>query len=914
LSKQEEAKKTKNKNKNKNKKGKVVKTSFKFFFRTAFILTLLFFFTVAGLGLNAVVSCIKEAPEFDPQHFQQPLTSYIYDIHGEEVTRLHDGHNRIEVPLNEIPKDLQHAFISIEDERFYDHIGISVKDIGRALIYNLRQQRLIDHGASTITQQLIKNTILTPERTFRRKIQEAWLALKMEQEYSKDEIMEFYLNIIYFDQLAYGVEAAAQTYFGKNARDLTLAESAMLAGIPRSPSNYSPRRDFDAAKRRQELVLNKMAEYDYISSQEARQAKEETIELADPPKRTYKHPYFIDYVEREAREILEDLDIYEDPSLALNRAGLKIYTTLEPETQETVENIVDNEEYYPTTIEDEEGKLQPQSAAVLAEPDTGHLKALVGGRDYGLHNQSLRFLSTRQPGSAIKPVLAYAPAMEEGIMYPGTVLYDVPTTFGDYTPRNYDRAFLGPVTMREALYRSRNVTAVQAYEKISPQVGIDYAQRLGITSIDDRDIGGLSLVLGGFTYGTKPIDMAQAFGVFANQGIKTPLTSILEITDAEGNTLYRHNPSPELVISETTAFMITDVLKDVSTRGTASRLYNEAGGRPIASKTGTTSDNRDVWLVSYTPDYVLSTWMGYDIQKMGKVDSTAWPRRMSGEIMKQVHAELPVRDFEQPQGLTQEGICSVSGKLAGEHCPSEDTTSDWYPREHAPSSRCDIHVTMEVCAETGLLPAEFCPHLEERVFIQIPEDDDRNWDEILTEEDRLAPTETCGVHTERPPAPVGLRLSSSSSGDEVYLSWNYPDRQMKGFNIYRQTEGGERIKLNDELISAQAFRDENTRPGITYQYEITAVNEGGIESLPLLGSTTTDEPGSSPGRTPEENDNNDDKDEDNDNNNGENDNNDGENDESSNDNNNRLPNDNNRDTLHNNSGDNKDKKKEDEVS
>lgn len=853
MSKGEENKKTTKKDKKKDRRAvKVAKKSVKFLFRSIFILTLLFFFTVAGFGLNAVVSCIKDAPEFDPRHFQQPLTSYIYDIHGNEVTRLHDGHNRIEVSLNEIPEELQHAFISIEDERYYEHFGVSVKDIGRAFLNNLRQQRWTDHGASTITQQLIKNTILTPEKTLQRKIQEAWLALKMEQQYSKNEIMEFYLNIIYFDQLAYGVEAAAQTYFGKNVGDLTLAESAMLAGIPRSPSNYSPRRDFDAAKMRQELVLDKMVECGYISLQEAQEAKAETIELADPPKRTYKYPYFIDYVEREAKDILEELDIYEDPSLALNRGGLKIFTTLEPEIQETVENIVNQEGYYPVTIEDDEGKPQPQSAAVLAEPDTGHLKALVGGRDYGLHNQSLRFLSTRQPGSAIKPVLAYAPAMEEGLMYPGTILYDVPTTFGDYSPRNYDRTFSGPITMREALYRSRNVPAVQTYDKISPQVGIDYARRLGITSFDDRDIGGLSLVLGGFTYGTKPLDMAQAFGVFANQGVKTSFTSILKIEDAEGNTLYDHNPSPQLVISENTAFMITDVLKDVSTRGTASQLYNEAGGRPIASKTGTTSDNRDVWLVSYTPDYVLSTWMGYDIQEMGKVDSTAWPRRMSGEIMKQVHGDMPVRDFEAPPGLTQARICSVSGKLAGEHCPSEEYTSDWYPREDAPSQRCDIHVTLEVCAESGLLPTEYCPQLEERAFIQIPEDDQRDWDEILTEEDKMAPTETCGIHVERPPAPVGLRLNSSPEGKEVYLSWNYPDNVYQGFNVYRRADG-ERTRLNEELIAAQAYRDENTESGKNYQYEITAVSEGGIESLPLLGSITTSVRSGSPDRPPGDN-------------------------------------------------------------
>ena len=575
------------KNKKTDKKKVKIKRSVKLFFRTFFILALLFFFASAGLGLGAVLSCIKDAPDFDPRHFNQPLTSHYYDYHNNEITAQHDGHNRIEVPLHEMPDHLQEAFIAVEDERFYDHIGVSPKDILRAVYNNLRKQRLTDQGASTITQQLIKNAFLTPEKTFQRKIQEAWMAISMEQEYSKREILEFYLNIIYFGHLNYGVEAAAQDYFDKSISEVTLAEAALLAGIPRNPTKYSPLRNFEEAKLRQEVVLNRMVECGYISHNEARRAREEPIELAEGAERTFEYPHFMNYVEREAEKILRELDIYEDPAQALNRGGLKIYTTLIPETQLMVEAVINDEQYYPSTVEDEQGKLQPQAAAVLAEPETGYLRALVGGRDYGLHNQDLRFLSRRQPGSAIKPVLAYAPAIEEGIIFPGTVLDDAPITLGNHYWENYDRRFRGLVTMRQALTHSYNIPAVKAYSQLGTDKGMEYAEKLGITTFvktgDTRDTGALSLAIGGFTDGTRPLDMAQAFAVFANKGVKTPLTSILRIENHQGQEIYSHNPTREIVLEETTAFLITDVLRDVVRRGTAPEL--NALGRPVAAKT-----------------------------------------------------------------------------------------------------------------------------------------------------------------------------------------------------------------------------------------------------------------------------------------------------------------------------------------
>lgn len=841
--------------------GKVMGKVLRFSSRTLFILLLILFLAGAGFGLNVVLSSIKDAPEFDPARFdEQPLTSSILHYDGSEAARLHDGHNRIQVPLDAIPLQLQQAFIAIEDERFYDHIGISPKDIVRAAYNNFRKQSLTDQGASTITQQLIKNAILSREKTYERKLQEAWLAIKVEKQYSKEEILELYLNIIYFDYLNYGVEAAAQDYFEKSVTELTLAQSAMLAGIPRNPGYYSPRRNIEESKKRQELVLSEMVKYGYISQREADEARNEEIEIF-PPKRNIvaDNAYFIDYVELEARTILTQLDIYDDPAIALNRGGLKIYTTLEPEIQNMVEDVLNNEKYYPLTKEDENGKIQPQAAAVLADPETGHIKALVGGRDYGLHNQDLRYLSARQPGSAIKPVLTYAPAFEEKILFPGSVLDDAPTVFGKFIPENFDRTFLGLITVRRALVSSQNIPAVHAYQALTPNVGMEYAKKLGITTFHKDDEGGLALTLGGFTHGVRPIDMAQAYAVFANNGVKVPLTTILRIEDHQGREIYSFKPKPEVVVSEVTAFLITDVLRDVvrASGGTASDL--SAVGRPIAAKTGTTSENKDGWLVSYTPDYVLTVWIGYDLMTMGSIRlPNRYTKAMSIEIMKKAHEGLPKRNFESPGGISKVTICSKSGKRPGENCPDEHITSDLFPRGYEPKETCDVHITLEVCAVSGLLPAEYCPDIEVRHFFQrlVPSIiTDSRWrggaGRGPADAGLQPPTEICDLHGERPQAPVGLSLTSSKDGDQVQLKWNFGGSKDSGFNVYRSLDNKKYELLNGDLLSSKNYTDTNVNPGITYYYQVSSVNEHGVESNPMQGSITTNEPPPEPDPEPD---------------------------------------------------------------
>ncbi len=536
--------------------------------------------------------------------------------------------------------------------------------------------------------------------------------------------------------------------------------------------------------------------------------------------------------------------------------------------------MLNNEKYYPKTIVDDKGKLQPQAAAVLAEPETGHIKALVGGRDYGTHNQDLRFLSSRQPGSSTKPVLTYAPAMEEKILFPGSVLDDAPADFGNYFPENYGLTFKGLVSVRESIVHSYNVPAVKAYSMVTPKVGMDYARKLGITTFDIKDEGILSLTLGGFTYGVRPIDMAQVFAVFSNKGVKIPLTTILKIENHLGQEIYSYNPKPEIVLSETTAYLITDVLKDVAQRGTAGRLSGV--GRPIAAKTGTTSDNKDGWLVSYTPDYVLSTWIGYDLLTMGSImNAPRYPINMSIDIMKKVHEGLSKRDFTSPGGISRVTICSKSGLRPSEHCPEEHITSDLFPRGYEPRETCNVHVSLKVCAESGLLSTEFCPEVEEKSFIQrltpyTPTD--HRWKggtvgRVPADAALEAPAETCDIHTERSLGPAGLTLSSSPDGKQVTLSWYHPDTSnIAGYIVYRKTadgdgdgngdengNGDEYKRLNQQLITVNIFIDKNVKPETSYDYKVTAVNINGVESLPVLGSITTNKLEPVPPDPPSEN-------------------------------------------------------------
>ena len=619
--------------------------------RFAIIATLVFLVMVMGAGLGFLTASIHSMPSLKGD-IRPAVSSQIFDANGKLITTIHSVENRLPASINKVPKNLQHAFIATEDARFYQHSGIDPRGILRAVWSNLTDKG-ISEGGSTITQQLARNALLSQDQTIKRKIQEAFLSLQIERQYSKDEILEMYMNHIYFGQGAYGVQTAAQVYFGKNVEDLNLAECAMIAGIPKSPNYYSPTSNLKAAKERQGVVLDQMVKYGYIDSLSAAKARTTEIRLAArPTTTTTPAAYFVDYV------IQLLIDKY--GADAVYKDGLKVYTTLDLEMQDKAEEAMKK---LPTMKTDDNGIKQPQGALVAIEPHNGHIKAMVGGRGNDQFNRAV--LAERQPGSAFKPFV-YLAAIESGYT-PASVISDSPVSFGNWSPVNYDRSFRGAVTMRTALEQSLNVVTV----KLAQQAGIDktlyYAQQMGISTLvlnGDTNDRNLAMSLGGLTRGVTPLEIASAYGVLANNGVRVEPTAIVKIIDRNGKVLEEDVLKEKVVVNERSAFLLIDMMKGVMTNGTGTGAYF---GRPAAGKTGTTSDYKDAWFVGFTPDLVASVWLGCDSPEYlngisgGTVPASIWKSFMSGVADKYV-----ARDFVRPSGIIAARVSDKDGLLVND--------------------------------------------------------------------------------------------------------------------------------------------------------------------------------------------------------------------------------------------------------
>lgn len=617
----------------------------------AAIATIVFIVLITGAGLGFLTASIHTMPSLKGE-IRPAASSQVFDVNGKLITTIHSVENRVPVPINKIPKDLQNAFIAAEDARFYQHFGIDPRGILRAVWSNITD-RSVSEGGSTITQQLAKNALLTQERTLKRKIQEAVLALQIERQFTKTEILEMYLNQIYFGQGAYGVQAAAHVYFGKNAEELTLAECAMLAGIPKSPNYYSPLNNFKAAKERQAVVLDQMAKYDFLTQQKADQVKKIDIKLVSRAAGSGGFAsYFIDYVSQ--------LMIDKYGADAVYKDGLKIYTTLDIDMQRAAEKAMAQ---LPTYSTDGKGIKQPQGALVALDPANGYIKAMVGGRGNDQFNRAV--LAERQPGSAFKPFV-YLAGIEAG-MTPATILEDAKVSFGTWSPVNYDNKFHGKVTMRAALEQSLNVIAVKIANQVGPDKVLHYAQQLGISTlvtrgnVNDRN---LAMALGGLTRGVTPLEIASAYGVLANNGVKVEPLAIIRVVDRTGKVLEQSQPKEKLVVNERSAYLLADMMRGVITRGTGGGADI---GRPAAGKTGTTSDYKDAWFVGFTPDLVAAVWMGHDNEGNlpgitgGHIPATIWH-----DFMLAALANVPVRDFVRPKGIVSATISPKDGGLAND--------------------------------------------------------------------------------------------------------------------------------------------------------------------------------------------------------------------------------------------------------
>lgn len=604
-------------------------------FLKIFIGLIIFIIVMAvGVGIGFVTANLNVKADLS-KDILPPASSHIYDSAGNEIAIIHATENRVPVKLEQIPLHLLNAFVAIEDNRFYEHKGVDFRGLVRAAYTNLVRGEIAE-GGSTITQQLAKNAYLTQERTIKRKIQEVFLALQLEKQYTKQEILELYLNQIYFGQGAYGVQAASKTYFGKNVEDLTLGECAMLAGIPKSPNYYSPFNNINAALERRDTVLDQMVTFGYINHSQAYDAKKTEIVLA-PPNVPEKHKdamYFIEYV----TQLL--VDRY--GADAVYKEGLKVYTTIDLDIQKMAEDALLM--YLPEYYTDYNGIVQPQGAVVAVEPKTGYIRAMVGGRGTDQFNRAT--MAERQPGSAFKPFVFVA-GLESGYT-PDTIIEDSPITIGDWSPQNYSRRFSGNVTLRTVAIFSMNVPTVKIAQALGIDRAIYYAQEMGISTFvlegDPSDVN-LAVSLGGLTRGVTPLEIASAYGTFANGGVHIPHIAITKVLDRNGNIIYEASLEGRQVISPESAADLTSMLEDVIIKGTGK---GAAIGRPAAGKTGTTSDYHDAWFVGYTPDLSASVWIGCDDNSEldgitgGDLPATIWSHFMQNALLN-----VPAHDFDE---------------------------------------------------------------------------------------------------------------------------------------------------------------------------------------------------------------------------------------------------------------------------
>ncbi|WP_010278496.1 transglycosylase domain-containing protein [Paenibacillus senegalensis] len=562
-------------------------------------------------------------------------TSEIYDIHGELIDSFHGGQNRQMVSLDEISPYLIQAVLAIEDERFYQHFGIDPRGVARSALVNLKSMSK-QQGSSTITMQLARNLFLNHDRTWSRKIKESIYALQLELQLSKDQILEQYLNQIYYGHSTYGIQAASQLFFGKDASELTLAESALLAGVPKGPRYYSPFWDMDNSLQRQKLVLNAMVRQNLITQEEADQAAKETLVFQEANRDSDSEaPYFQDYVRR---FVSQELGLSE-PSF--ETGGIRIYTTLDLRAQKIAEEAM-------AKHLDAESELQ--GALVAIDPRNGHIKAMVGGKNYEDNQFNRVFTTTRQPGSSFKPFV-YLTALEKGF----TVLNKYksePTAFvyddgkKTYEPGNFNNHYENDwIDMRMAIAKSDNIYAVSALMDVGADNVIDTARRLGITSpLSPMP----SMALG--TYPVSPFEMATAYGTLANNGVKVEPIAVLKVVNSKGKVLYEAEPKEERVVEAAHAYVLTHMMQSVFEQGGTAHRVSSTIKRPVAGKTGST--NTDAWMVGYTPELAAAVWIGYDRgQSISNADSYK-SAPIFAEFIEKTLDPVPPKIFPIPEGVT----------------------------------------------------------------------------------------------------------------------------------------------------------------------------------------------------------------------------------------------------------------------
>jgi 1A family penicillin-binding protein len=691
---------------------------------TALKVILLLFLIVAIIGATGVFiyvsECAKDLPDISKLSFSPEQSSQIFDYQGKLITNVYAFENRIYMPLNKISDVAKKAVIAEEDERFYKHGALDYKGIMRALWEDIRYGQIVQ-GGSTITQQLARSMFLTMEQTIKRKIKEALIATELEKKFTKDQILEMYLNEVYFGSGAYGIESAAETYFGKHASELTLPEAAMLAGVIKAPSDINPFTDLKSAKAAQKIVLAKMADVGYITEKEAQDAYNASLKFAEKKQVNDNMGYVIDYVKQKVAEKFGEKMLYE--------GGLKIYTTIHPELQkagtEAINKVLTKAEddgIFPKNKKNKLGVLQPQSSLLALDTKTGAVLAMVGGRDYD-NTKFNRTFALKQPGSSFK-IFDYTSAIAAGSLTPSSIIlsapYHVKTLTGVWEPHEWigkDKYFKD-MTVNRALALSSNICAAKVSQRIGLDTVVYFARKFGITTPLKPYP---SIAIGSFE--VKQIEMADAYAALGDNGVRHPPYVISKIVSHDGQVLYQHKDNSYRVVSEQVAYIMNKIFGYVMSTEVNARIK----GLPSAGKTGSTDDWTDAWFDGYTPNISVSVWVGPDSKEttFPKVLNSGmrFPAMIWHEFMLNAMNEFPKDDFSKPKtGLVDARVYDNTGYRAGASASQKGTTVySFLPYAVPPMDvRANEVVTVKVCKDSGLLAPANCPKdlIEERTYLK----------------------------------------------------------------------------------------------------------------------------------------------------------------------------------------------------
>lgn len=808
---------------------------------------LTFVLMVGIMGLNAGVGIVKGAIETAPDVSTIDVipTGYSTTVLASDGTELATlvaaGANRQYVTLDEIPKNLQNAVVAIEDARFYEHNGIDPKSILRAFVAGVRNGFHFDQGGSTITQQLIKNNVLTEQwnnetlgkssglEKFQRKLQEQYIAIQLEKRVDdKDWILENYLNSINLGRNTLGVQVAARRYFGKDVSELTLSESAVIAGITKNPYGYDPIRFPEKNADRRKLVLEAMLEQGYISKEQFDEALAdpvyERISMHNDVIEASMNTYFVDAVIDDVFHDLVNVRGYSESNAykAIYQGGLTIRTTQDPAIQKIVDEEVANEANYSTgtkysfflsfQVKNEDGTvntytnqtmlsyykkvnrnenysinysseeacrtaiaeyeaemtkdggtlvedseyifitIQPQVAMTIIDQRTGEVRAISGGRGDKAGNRTWNRVTntTRQPGSTFKVLTCYAPALDAGGKTLASVQDDAPFTVGTKTYSNYDDIFRGYTTVREAIMDSINIVTVKNLQEIGVNTGYSYGEAFGFTTLKETDKN-LGLALGGLTNGVSNLELTGAYAAIANKGEYIEPSFYMQVLDHDGRVILDNTQTKERhrVLKETTAWLVTDAMKDVMTAGTGTAAYF-GSTMAQAGKSGTTTSNRDALFAGFTPYYTCVVWGGYDDNS--KQSSTRYPKTLWRAVMKRIHADLEYRDFEMPEGITAQkvAVCSKSGLLPIEGVCDKDPRGsqvimEYFEEDAVPIETCNHHVKLTICKDSGMVAGPNCPasSRKEQVYITSAKEGGADYKYCTAS---LSPEAVCTIH------------------------------------------------------------------------------------------------------------------------------------------------------------------------